>query len=52
MGRTPDPGGDHGYDEVHRDLPPERAASDDPATPRPPGRDPGGDYGYDEAHDF
>jgi hypothetical protein len=53
MGRTPEPGGDYGYDEVHQDLPVGSGAAVEGAPPpSTPAQDPGGDYGYDEAHDF
>ena len=53
MRSVTDPGGDYGYDEVHRDLPADAGApADDAAATPSPVQDPGGDYGYDEAHDF
>ena len=51
-GGTPEPGGDYGYDEVHRDLPAGAADPVDRSPAAPVPQDPGGDYGYDEAHDF
>jgi hypothetical protein len=51
-GRIPEPGGDHGYDEAHQDLPRGTADPVEAGPTPPPPEDLGGDYGYDEAHDF
>ncbi|MEU2351193.1 hypothetical protein [Modestobacter sp. NPDC049651] len=53
--RDEQPGGDYGYDEVHRDVQPAGGpAQPTPSGAAPPTRpeDQGDDYGYDEAHSF